>query len=926
MHWNFMLRALSILLATSVAVWSCGGGGRERDDETIIIPPRENRAPVAARTFADITLTLGAGGTVRWESDDIGTYFSDPDNDPLFYWAESNDVLVADVTFEGTGAASSLVVEAFGPGTAPIRVTAEDKDGLGVVQSFTVTVEDRTVLPPDHSDTRAGAREIVSGDAVEGYLDSPDDVDFFRMRIADTRLIDVTLMSEESGVEIAFVDNLGNILDTAVTASQARLRATAQGGDIFVRVRASGSGLKRRLAGGAKAYDFLVKIGKNVQSFINVLQGKPDIDVQIGGVAGTFYLGEHFEFPTGSTGRAFRTSLSAAGVTVTLERDVLRISTAHGVTPGTLSFTVTASAFGLPVAVKLLRVTLVEGPNQPPRSVCDATVQRTVDPGDAANFTLAACFQDEKPHELVFEIADVAESSGEGWGVQVSGADLVVRSRRQMNSGNFITVVVTATDSEGLSARQAFRVNLNKAPYPVETQILSMDLDPGGGETIDLANYFRDPEGTRLTFATGAAPSGLTLQLSGSSLTVSADSDAGGAYTFQVTVTTADARSKEFTFHVNVKASLRALKELVIRVMAGKTTTVRLAEFIGFPQGVTNPPPLNFVLRPGTHAGRLRAAMDAAAENLTIAPPSDLEGEFSLQVQAIVVDARFAATDFTFQVIVEEAGGPRKIDGGPALSVSLTAGSYVSVNLTDYIEDPLGGPLSFSHGSLPRGFAATLDGAEWGITTLRETTPGDYAIVVTATDSQGRSADFDFRVVVEESEDLGPEWIRASNVDCHVHRDTLGNLGIWEFERSPFSYSGGCKERRAHGRGVAVRLPINEETRDVRYDGDWKDGRASGVGTTTGQALIFAHDYTFEGEFLDGALHGQATLTWSDGSRYKGQMRHNHFHGQGVMYNAILNERWEGEWRDSSLWNGTQTDLETGRVRTIRNGQCVDCN
>ncbi len=204
MHWNLMLRALSILLVASVAVWSCGGGGRERDDETMIIPPRENRAPLVAGTFEDITLTLGAGGTVRWESSAIGTYFSDPDNDPLFYWAESNDLLVADVTFEGTGAAASLVVEAFGPGTAIIRVTAEDNDGLGVAQRFTVTVEDRTVLPPDHSDTRAGAGEIVSGDFVEGYLDSPDDVDYFRIRITDTRLIDVTLTSEESGVEIAF--------------------------------------------------------------------------------------------------------------------------------------------------------------------------------------------------------------------------------------------------------------------------------------------------------------------------------------------------------------------------------------------------------------------------------------------------------------------------------------------------------------------------------------------------------------------------------------------------------------------------------------------------------------------------------------------------------------------------------------------------
>ena len=113
---------------------------------------------------------------------------------------------------------------------------------------------------------------MVSGDTVEGYLDSPNDVDIFRIPITDTRLIDVTLTSEESGVEIALLDSNGNVLDTAVTASQARLQATAQGGDFFVRVRAVSSTLKSKLQQGAKAFDLVVKVVKNVQSVINILQ------------------------------------------------------------------------------------------------------------------------------------------------------------------------------------------------------------------------------------------------------------------------------------------------------------------------------------------------------------------------------------------------------------------------------------------------------------------------------------------------------------------------------------------------------------------------------------------------------------------------------------------------------------------------------
>ncbi len=552
-----------------------------------------------------------------------------------------------------------------------------------------------------------------------------------------------------------------------------------------------------------------MRIGKNVRSVINVLQGKPDINVEIGGVGGTFHLGEHFEFPAGSTGRAFSIGLSVTGVTFIVQQDALRISAAHGLTPGPVTFTVTASASGLPKAFKVLRVNLIEAPDQPPRSVCAPTVQKTVDPGQQATFDLNACFKDEKPEELTFAVSRVVESSGTGWRRDISSGVLTIHSLDSMSSRDFLTLDVTATDSGGQSAGQAFRVNLNRAPHPVATQFLSLDLGAGGSETIDLASYFRDPEGTRLTFAIGAAPSGVTLQLSGSSLTVSADSNASGAYRFQVTVTTADGRSKTFDFQANVKAGLVALKDLVIRVMAGKTATVRLADFIGFSQGVTDPPQLYFVLVSGTHANLLRAGMDAAAENLTLAPPSDLEGEYSLRVQAIVVDARFAPTDFTFRVVVED-----------------------------------------------------------------------------------------------EEEELGSEWIRAQNVDCHVHMDTLIHLGIWgAAEYSPFSYSGGCRERKAHGRGVAVRIVSSANVgsaANVRYEGDWKEGRASGQGTHTVWDAVL-----YEGELLDGLRHGQGTETDGD-HRYEGQWRHGRRHGRGTATYAGV-WRYEGEWQDNvSHGQGTQ--------------------
>ena len=739
-----------------LSLLSCGGGGgggssTKPGDEVIITPPGENRAPVIERTFEDITLTLEAGRTVQWQSAAIHTYFSDPDTDALEYRATSYNSRVAHIDFSDPG--PTLTVRAVGTGTARVTLMATDPGGLSVTQSFTVTVNDGTVLPPDDSDTIAGAADIGSGDTVERYLDSPNDVDIFRIRITDTRLIDVTLTSEESGMEVALLDDAGNVLDSAVTASDARLRATARGGDLFLRVRAVGPDLLRKLAQeGAEAFNLAVTLGRNIQSAINVLEGGGgEFNLEIGGTGLRLALGDHFDFPAGSTGRAFEFSLSAGNVTATLERGVLRISDAHGATPGPVRLTVTARAFGLSPAFKLFQVNLADAPNQPPQSVCDATVQTTVNPGEKATFPLDACFKDDKPDELSFDIARVVESNGVGWQGDIFLRDLEVDSSSSMSSRDFITVEVTATDSSGQSAKQAFRVNLNKALHPVRTQVPTINLDPGGSKTIDLTRYFQDPEGFGLTFALGQVPQGLTARLAGNSLTLSADSQAAGGYDFPVTVTTADGRSKVFDFRVNVKAPLRALKDLVIRVMAGQMTTVRLADFIGFPQGVTDPPRLSFVLQPGTDVGQLGATMDAASANLTINPPAGLQDEFTLRVKAVVVDARFESTDFSFRVIVGEEAVPRKIEGGPPLLVSAEQGGEAMIRLTDHIEDPGGGQLTFAHASLPTDFGVTQNGPDWTIRVPLEAELGEYVISVTATNQNGMSADFALRIVVEEA-------------------------------------------------------------------------------------------------------------------------------------------------------------------------------
>ena len=62
----------------------------------------------------------------------------------------------------------------------------------------------------------------------------------------------------------------------------------------------------------------------------------------------------------------------------------------------------------------------------------------------------------------------------------------------------------------------------------------------------------------------------------------------------------------------------------------------------------------------------------------------------------------------------------------------------------------------------------------------------------------------------------------------------------------------------------------------------------------------------YEGEFRDGKRHGHGTSTTADGSRYEGEFRDGKLHGHGT-YTGPYGDRYEGEWRDNALYNGVKT-------------------
>lgn len=472
----FVLPVSLVVLASVVALLlsACGGGGGSRSqpvtqpgDEMTITPPGTNSAPVIEQTFEDITLTLDSQ-TTQWESGALTAYFSDPDSDSLEFEAEveSINVRVVDVTFERTGSHQpvSLILRAVNTGTATVTITAADPAGLTAAQNFTVTVNDGTVSGPDHADTPQGATVIASGETVEGSIDSPDDVDYFRLELTEPGTVIATITAEP-GVEIAIVDANGNVLATAVTASDATAGVTINKGVLYLKV------LYKLLEEGKKvSYKFVAKVIDNLETAINVVRKIPNYTINVGAVGVSIDLREYFEAPQGSL-PIYKATASLGVLNLKVEGSTLDISALQSASPGDV-IRVTATAeldsleglppppiVGLPLAIlraiKAVDIFTVTIGGQPPRQIEGTDLSVSVEQGGEVMLRLTDYIEDPEGGAITFAHGSLPA----GFGVTTDGANWTISVPADAALGEH-NVTVTATDENNISKDFHLRVTV----------------------------------------------------------------------------------------------------------------------------------------------------------------------------------------------------------------------------------------------------------------------------------------------------------------------------------------------------------------------------------------------------------------------------------------------------------------------------------
>ena len=163
------------------------------------------------------------------------------------------------------------------------------------------------------------------------------------------------------------------------------------------------------------------------------------------------------------------------------------------------------------------------------------------------------------------------------------------------------------------------------------------------------------------------------------------------------------------------------------------------------------------------------------------------------------------------------------------------------------------------------------------------------------------------QAVADARRPIGPHWFVADNRPCQVYNPRLAPGDTYRF-----TWSGGCEEKKASGKGV---LTWKQGRQKGSYRGWMRNGSYSGHGI-----LIVFKSLRYEGQWRNGLQHGPGQLLWYAGGSYKGQFRYGLPHGQGLVV-AADGRREQGQWREGCLWRENELVWRVGKTEAQCRGR-----
>ena len=395
-----------------------------------------NQAPVLVMEIPH--QDLGVGDTLTL---DVSTNFADPDGDSLAFTVTSDDTTVATVSVDG----SMVTVVGVGPGAAFVGVTATDPGGLSANQVFAATVVSGNQAPM--AEGEIPAQNLKVGDSatvdVSGNFSDPDDDELIYMAASSDETVATVSVS---GAEVTV---------TGVAAGSATVTVTATDpGDLSA----------------TQAFAVTVVLGNQAPVAVGEIEAQA---VEVGesatvDVSGNFSDPDDDEliYMAGSSDDDIATaSVSGAEVTVT------------GVAAGSATVTVTATDPGALSATQTFDVTVVLG-NQAPEAVDTIPVHDVFIVLDTLDMTMTDTltkvvldmsdyFSDPDGDELMYMASTVLDTMAAVESVEGSVVTTIAVAADTALLYDTTTLMVTATDPDGLSVTQETMVRVAASDYEV---------------------------------------------------------------------------------------------------------------------------------------------------------------------------------------------------------------------------------------------------------------------------------------------------------------------------------------------------------------------------------------------------------------------------------------------------------------------------
>ena len=399
-----------------------------------------NGPPVLTDSIPDHILAEGASATV-----DLDDHFTDPDDDVVSYMAESSDASVASVSVEG----STATITGVSAGTATVTFTLRDEYGQEGSQEVGVTVEEANQAP--RATDSIPAQELMpDGEAtldLSGHFTDPDD---------DA----LTYEGETSDADVATVSIDGsNATITGVAAGTATITFTASDPE--------------GLSAGQEAM-VTVNTPPMPEGTIDEITLRVDAST-------TLVVSGYFSDADGDALSYEATSSDDDIATVSLADST---ATINGHAAGSATITITATD---PRGASAMQEATVAVKTPPMPDSVPPTHDMVV--GNHVELDFSTFFTDEDGDELTYTAvtsdAAVATATVEGSVVTTTAAGEIDDS-----VGTVVTLTVTATDPEGLSAEQEAMVRVSVAEYDT---LAGLTVDENGqlagslgGQTIVL--------------------------------------------------------------------------------------------------------------------------------------------------------------------------------------------------------------------------------------------------------------------------------------------------------------------------------------------------------------------------------------------------------------------------------------------------------